>query len=160
MRNMSFSLTTPQFRARTKTVTRRMGWSKLKPGDVVMGVEKGMGLKPGEQIVRLGPIQILSVRGEPLQQMTDDRDYGRAECALEGFGEHPELSHPAVFVEFFCRSHKGCKPHTVINRIEFEYVDLIEVQACRPADRAMLKTPAGQALIQAAVDALREGAGE
>ena len=46
-RNMSFALTTEQFKARTKTVTRRFGWWFLKPGDVVRGVEKAMGLKPG-----------------------------------------------------------------------------------------------------------------
>ena len=34
-RNMSFSMTTGPFRARTKTVTRRFGWWFLKPGDVV-----------------------------------------------------------------------------------------------------------------------------
>lgn len=44
-RNISFALTTPQFRARTKWVTRRLGWLFLKPGDTLMGVEKGMGLK-------------------------------------------------------------------------------------------------------------------
>ena len=40
MRNISFMLTTQQFRNRTKTVTRRMGWWNLKPGDILMGVEK------------------------------------------------------------------------------------------------------------------------
>ena len=35
MRNISFALTTPQFKARTKTVTRRKGWLMLQPGDPV-----------------------------------------------------------------------------------------------------------------------------
>jgi hypothetical protein len=48
MRNISFSITRFQFCDRTKTVTRRLGWAKLKPGDVLMGVEKAMGLKKGE----------------------------------------------------------------------------------------------------------------
>ncbi|TAM23400.1 MAG: hypothetical protein EPN60_15130 [Nevskiaceae bacterium] len=123
MKNMSFMLTTAQFRNRSKTVTRRLGWSRLKPGDLVMGVEKGMGLKPGEQIVRLGAIRILDVRGEPLRRMTDNIDYGFDECAKEGFGKHPRLCWPSAFVEFFCNSHKGCTPETEINRIAFEYVD-------------------------------------
>lgn len=123
MRNMSFMLTTRQFRAREKTVTRRLGWSNLRPGDLVMGVEKGMGLKPGQQIVRLGAIRILDVRGEPLRRMTDNIDYGFDECAKEGFGDHPTLCWPSAFVEFFCNSHKGCTPDTDINRIAFEYVD-------------------------------------
>jgi len=42
MRNMSFSMTTPQFKTRTKTVTRRLGWWFIQPGDLVYGVEKGM----------------------------------------------------------------------------------------------------------------------
>lgn len=50
MRNISFALTTPQFKSRSKDVTRRIGWWFLKPGDVVMGVEKGMGLKKGEKV--------------------------------------------------------------------------------------------------------------
>jgi hypothetical protein len=32
-RLMSVSLTEPQVRARSKTVTRRLGWLMLKPGD-------------------------------------------------------------------------------------------------------------------------------
>lgn len=123
MRNMSFALTTRQFLAREKTVTRRLGWSRLRAGDLVMGVEKGMGLKPGEQIVRLGAMRILDVRGEPLRRLTDDIDYGFDECVKEGFGEHPTLRWPSAFVEFFCRTHKGCTPETEINRIAFEYVD-------------------------------------
>jgi len=53
-RNMSFAMTTEQFIARTKTVTRRFGWWFLREGDIVCGVEKAMGLKRGEQIKRLG----------------------------------------------------------------------------------------------------------
>lgn len=63
---MSFSLTTAQFKTRTKTVTRRLGWSFLKPGDLVMGCEKCMGLKKGEKVRRLGVIQITGVRRELL----------------------------------------------------------------------------------------------
>ncbi len=57
-RNISFSMTTPQFIDGSKTVTRRMGWKFLKPGDVLCAVEKGMGLKKGEKVKRLGHIKI------------------------------------------------------------------------------------------------------
>jgi hypothetical protein len=70
MRNISFSLTTEQFKARTKTVTRRLGWTFLEPGTVLMGCEKCMGLKPGEKIVRLGRIRVVSVRRERLVRMS------------------------------------------------------------------------------------------
>lgn len=123
MRNFSFSLTTPQFRARIKTVTRRMGWLHAKVGDVVMGVEKGMGLKPGEEIVRLGPTRFIGVRRELLRRMTDDLEYGYRETEAEGFPPGHPLNHPTAFVEFFCRTHKGCTPDTEITRIEFAYLD-------------------------------------
>lgn len=42
MRNMSFALTKRQVLERTKTVTRRLGWEKLRPGDLVRAVEKGV----------------------------------------------------------------------------------------------------------------------
>lgn len=118
MRNMSFMLTTEQFRNRTKTVTRRLGWWNLKPGDVLMGVEKSQGLKKGEKIVKLGPIRIVSVRREKLGKMVNYRNYGLDEVRFEGF---PTMT-PCAFEKFFCASHKGCTPETEVNRIEFEYL--------------------------------------
>ena len=120
---MSFMLTTDQVRARDKTVTRRAGWEKLRPGDLLCAVVKGMGLKAGETVQRLAIIRVLNVRREPLEAMTVDVDYGFEECIKEGFGDHPSLRFPSEFVAFFCASHRGCTPNTVITRIEFEYVD-------------------------------------
>jgi hypothetical protein len=122
MRNMSFALTEQQVLQRTKSVTRRLGWLMLQPGHLVQPVRKGMGLRPGEKIVRLGgPVRVVSVRREPLRQMTDDPDYGFSEVALEGFGDHPTLQWPSEFVAFFCGSHRGCAPATIVTRIEFAY---------------------------------------
>jgi hypothetical protein len=42
-------MTTEQFRTGQKTVTLRLGWVNLKPGDVLMGVEKCQGLRKGER---------------------------------------------------------------------------------------------------------------
>lgn len=123
MRNISFMLTTDQIRSRSKTVTRRAGWNTLVPGQLLRGVEKCMGLKAGEKVKELAVIRVIDVRQEPLQALTDDLDYGIAECAKEGFGEHESLRWPAQFVEFFCGSHRGCTAQTVVTRIEFEYVD-------------------------------------
>lgn len=120
MRNMSFMLTTPQMYARTKDVTRRIGWWHLKPGDIVMAVEKGMGLKKGEKVKRIYPIRILSVRVESIGRMTNpyyDPEYGKEEVIREGF---PEMS-PREFVEMFCKSHR-CKDNDPVNRIEFKEV--------------------------------------
>jgi len=110
-RNMSFSMTTQQVRGRFKTVTRRLGWWFLKPGDIVNAVEKAQGLKKGEKIKRICPIRILTTRGEPLSAI-DENDVEK-----EGFwGWSVE-----EFIDAFCESQKKCTPETKVNRIEFEY---------------------------------------
>lgn len=121
MRSMSFAMTTSQIQDGTKTVTRRLGWLSLKPGEMLRPVRKCMGLKPGEKIeVLRDPIRVISVRREVLRAMLDSREYGNDECDREGF---PNLT-PAQFVEMFCASHKPCKPKTVVTRIEFEYIEV------------------------------------
>lgn len=114
-RNMSFSMTTDAARARTKDVTRRLGWWHLKPGDVVQQVEKAMGLKKGEQIKRIHLIRIVSAEAEPLHAFDS---HGPDECRREGF---PELT-PAQFVDMFCR-HNRVREDVMVNRIVFEYVE-------------------------------------
>lgn len=108
MRRMSFALTTRQFLDGSKTVTRRLGWKFLKVGERVMAIEKGMGLKKGEKQVELGVIEIVDVRRERLDAIT------QADCVREGF---PSMS-PDSFVEMFCR-HMRCQPHEEVTRIEF-----------------------------------------
>lgn len=114
MRNISFSLTTPQFKDRSKDVTRRLGWENLKPGQDLMGCEKCQGLKPGEPLVRLGKIVVMSARRERLDMMISDPKYGREEVIREGF---PDLA-PAEFVAMFCK-HNKCEPGELITRIAF-----------------------------------------
>jgi hypothetical protein len=120
MRNISFMLTTPQFLDGSKDVTRRMGWLFLKAGDVLMAVEKSQGLGKGGRIKRLGMIKIVSVRREPLRRMTDEPEYGCAECRREGFPK----TVPGEFVEMFRKSHKGCVSSSIITRIEFEHITI------------------------------------
>lgn len=115
-RNISFSMTTPQFMAGTKDVTRRMGWEGLRAGDILRAVEKCMGLKKGEKMKPLDMIRVVSVRQEILDEMTRNPDYGLVECKREGF---PEMV-PSEFIEFFCRGHTGAFPKRTITRIEFE----------------------------------------
>ncbi len=111
MRNISFMLTTDQIRNRTKTVTRRLGWKSLQPGTRLMGVVKGMGLKPGETVERLGEIVVVSATREPLNAIT------REDVAREGF-PHRDV---ADFIRMFCE-HMDCEPDAEVTRIEFEYV--------------------------------------
>lgn len=121
MKLISFSMTTAQFEARTKTVTRRMNWLNAKDGDHLMGVDKCMGLKPGQKPRRIHEIILIKVRREPLRAMLDNLDYGFAECVKEGFPDGP-YRWPSCFVDFFCHGHKGCTPESIVTRLEFEYV--------------------------------------
>lgn len=122
MRNISFAMTEQQVLEGSKTVTRRIGWERLKPGDLLRPVRKAMGLRSGEKMVVLrDPIRVVGVRREALSRMTEDLDYGFDECAKEGFGLHPDYRWPSAFVAMFCASHRGCTPQTVVTRIEFSY---------------------------------------
>lgn len=118
MRNISFQFTQRQISDESKDVTRRMGWLKLKANELLQGVEKGMGLKPGEKVKKLKVIRVKSARRERLDRMIKEPAYGRAEVIREGF---PEMT-PREFVQMFCRTHQGCTPSKKVTRIEFEYV--------------------------------------
>lgn len=112
-RNMSFSMTKEQYRNRTKTVTRRLGWWNLKPGEICNGVEKAQGLKKGEKMVVMGQHRIVSARPEML--CTIDQ----AEVIREGF---PDMT-PKEFIAFFLEGHKCVNGSMeMVNRIEFEYL--------------------------------------
>jgi hypothetical protein len=112
MRNMSFALTTEQYKAGTKTETRRLGWANLKPGDRFMAVEKGMGLKRGEHPVKLGPGEVVTNEPERLDAITQEA------VVREGF---PEMT-PAEFVAMFCR-HMRVEPSQIVNVIRFRHLD-------------------------------------
>lgn len=118
MRNMSFMLTTEQIRNRTKTVTRRLGWDFLKPGDLIQAIEKGQGLQKGEKVNRLAVLRVESVRKERLDAL-HNYDVRDNELAKEGF---PQMS-AIEFESMFCAANRPCMPYWVINRIEFSYVD-------------------------------------
>lgn len=120
MRLISFHLTTRQIRDRSKTVTRRLGFAHIQPGELLQAVEKARGVTI-EDRVALAVIRVKSVRREPLHALLDQQCYSisdvRREIDREGF---PDL-HPAEFVEMFCEEMK-CLPGVIVNRIEFEYV--------------------------------------
>jgi hypothetical protein len=109
---MSFSMTVAQMKAEIKTVTRRLGWSFLKAGDVVMAVEKAQGLKKGEKVRKLYPIETVSVRREPLRAITKD------DCIKEGFPDYE----PDDFIWMMRNKFKNINHSTVFNRIEFKRI--------------------------------------
>lgn len=116
-RLMSVSLTTEAVIDRTKTVTRRDGWRLLRPGDRLTLCRKVQGRKRKEGTVepleRLAEVEVVSVRRESLD-LIDWADVRR-----EGF----PIQSPSRFVRFFCETHKGVTPDTVITRIEWRYLN-------------------------------------
>lgn len=111
-RLISFAMTKPQVRARTKTQTRRFGWRFVKVGDVLQGVEKAMGLKKGEEVKKLALVRVTDVRFEPLNAITQE------DVIAEGF---PDWT-PEKFVQMLV-DHYGCEPEKECTVITFEYVD-------------------------------------
>ena len=132
-RNMSVTLTRRAVELRLKTVTRRAGWTMLRPGDRLILCEKVMGRKAGEPLIRLAEVEVVDVRREPLDLITD------ADVDREGFGpwegsdgidwwppgtvppgeHHGEPSRR--FVEFFTREMGGA-PDQEVTRVEWRYV--------------------------------------
>ena len=110
-RNMSFTLTIEQVKNKTKTVTRRLGWWFLEPGDTLNACEKCQGLRKGEKINRLCQIRVVSTRTEWLHDITQD------DCVREGF---PDMQ-PRDFVRMFGKA-MSLKEMARVNRIEFEYL--------------------------------------
>jgi hypothetical protein len=129
---MSCALTSEQVRAKIKTVTRRLGWRDLKPGEQLQLCEKCMGRKPGEPLVKLAVVEIVGVRRESIGLMETSAVYGRAEASKEGF---PHLS-GAEFVAFFLSemTHETdaegkrvpTTRATIVTRIEWRYVETAE----------------------------------
>jgi len=112
MRLMSVSLTEAAVRDRTKTVTRRLGWLFLKPGDRITLCRKVMGRRKGEPLVRIVNVEIVDVRRERLAAIT------QAEVALEGFPSWTVED----FVIMFMRAMK-CDHETEVTRIEWRYME-------------------------------------
>lgn len=113
-RNMSFRLTTEQIRNRTKTVTRRIGWKFLKPGDVLNACVKCQGLKKGEKVEKMCQIRVKRISAE---RWGEGFVISHDEVIKEGF---PEMS-PEKFMIMFLEHHELTHP-TTVRRIEFEYI--------------------------------------
>ena len=115
-RLMSVTLTEQAVVERRKTVTRRLGWRFLKPGDRLTLCRKVQGRreKDGtvEPLVRLADVEVVSVRREPLDVI------GQADVAREGF---PDWD-PVQFVLFFCAEMK-CRHDVEVTRVEWRYLD-------------------------------------
>lgn len=111
-RLMSVTLTEDAVVERRKTVTRRLGWLMLKPGDELDLCRKVMGRRKGDPLVRLARVRVTDVSRVCLSCAMSDR-----EATLEGFTNMTG----SEFVRFFT-SHMPVDPHAVVTRIEWEYL--------------------------------------
>ena len=123
-RLMSVSLTADAVIQRRKTVTRRLGWRFLRPGDRLTLCRKVMGRKPGEPLERLADVEVTNVRREPLWDITDE-DVAREAVNPEWFLDRyvdTGLPTPSAWVEWFC-DQMDVDPQTEVTRIEWRYLD-------------------------------------
>jgi len=112
MRLMSVAFTEDAVRSRTKTVTRRKGWTFAKPGDRVTLCRKVMGRKKGEPLERLVDVELVDVRREPLGAITKD------DVAREGF---PGMG-PVEFIDKFFVQAQRMTAFDEVTRVEWRYL--------------------------------------
>ena len=117
-RLMSVSHTERAVVERRKTVTRRLGWTFLRPGDRLTLCRKVMGRKPGEPLVRLAEVEVVSVRRESLSAITDaDVEREGVDAALETAGR----TEAEVWASWFAWT-MGCSVDDEVTRIEWRYL--------------------------------------
>lgn len=112
MRHMSFAMTTEQVEKGTKTVTRRDGWTHLKPGEIFLAVRKTMGLKRGQKVQPIRHLRCISNSRERLDAITKE------DVVKEGY---PDLT-PKEFIAKYIQAKRGRKATMMVSRIEFDYV--------------------------------------
>lgn len=126
-RLMSVSLTEAAVVRREKTVTRRLGWRMLKPGDQLQLCRKVMGRcrQDGtvDPLVRLALVEVIDVRRERVWDITDD-DIVREAVDPDLFDEWWSNGQPTPtsWVQWFCEQ-MDCRPDDEITRIEWRYLE-------------------------------------
>jgi hypothetical protein len=125
---MSVSLTEDAVRERRKTVTRRLGWRFAKPGDRLTLCRKVMGRKPGEPLVRIAEVEVVSVRREKLAALTIDdiwREGVPIAVFTPGDSTHEQLCDDcrrANWIGWFART-MGVSTESEVTRIEWRYLE-------------------------------------
>lgn len=131
-RLMSVAFTEQAVVERRKTVTRRKGWWEdkngrriLKPGDHLTLCRKVMGRKPGEPLVRLAEVEVVTVCRQPLCAVAapyvahPDGSVTYPEMVAEGF---PEMD-PNEFMWRYFTDAQGIGVMDDVTRIEWRYLD-------------------------------------
>ena len=91
-------------------MTRRHGWWKLKPGDILIACEKHLGME-GKECIQICRIRIISTRTEQLCDVSD------ADIIREGYDDLTKDQ----FISM-CSTRWHIEPSANINRIEFAYL--------------------------------------
>jgi hypothetical protein len=119
-RLMSVAFTEQAVVERRKTVTRRKGWTFLRPGDQLTLCRKVMGRKAGEPLVRIAEVEVVSVRRELLRDVVLP-----GELTAEGFPEWDTPDDATGAHEFVVRyfTPQGIDPLDDVTRIEWRYLD-------------------------------------
>jgi hypothetical protein len=114
---MSVAATTQAVVDRTKTETRRLGWTWLLPGVDLDLCRKVQGRRHSdgtvEPLERLARVHVWQVGRERLDSITQES------VDAEGV---PGVTTPADFVAFYCAAF-DCTPDTMVTVIRWEYVD-------------------------------------
>lgn len=145
-RLMSVNMTLDAVTERRKTVSRRRGWWLDKNGrrllharDTLTLCRKVQGRKPGEPLVRVEEVEVVTIWREPLATLTDyetfyadymetgqidmtrDRweEWRAGEMEREGF---PGMD-PAEFVDRYFVTVQSMTPDDEVTRIEWRYLD-------------------------------------
>lgn len=112
---MSVSHTADAVIARQKTVTRRLGWRFLKPGDRLTLCRKVMGRRRGEPLERLAEVEVVDIRRERLDDISPGDIIREGFATPAGFAADRER-----FIDLF-RDVIGAGPATIVTRIEWRY---------------------------------------
>lgn len=112
-RLMSVAFTEDAVREHRKTVTRRKGWTFLKPGDRLTLCRKVMGRKKGEPLVRVAEVEVVDVRRERLARIDVDGELEREGCRHMGATE---------FIAAYFEP-QGIHALDNVTRIEWRYLD-------------------------------------
>src|SRR5262245_59161513 len=115
---MSVSYTADAVIERRKTVTRRLGWRYLLPGDRLTLCRKVMGRRLNEPLERLAEVEVIDVRRERLILITED-DIEREAVSLAEFGGRTPT--PGDWARWFAWTF-GIRVNDEVTRIEWRYL--------------------------------------
>lgn len=124
-RLMSVAYTEQAVRERRKTVTRRLGWRFLKPGDRLTLCRKVMGRKPGEPLERIAEVEVTSVYRGPLYITDEDivrEGVPQEEFAVFDHDRECSECRRIAWLEWFATT-MGCAIGADVTRIEWRYLD-------------------------------------